>query len=174
MQEVVFKECSAKDINELSKISQQFYPEHYAHIWKNNDPSYYINLSFNQEAFEEDFKTDTIVYFLIRKANTSLGLLKIKKQEAIKGFDTSITLQLEKIYLLKSATGLGIGKKGIEFVKNYAISLDKKIVWLDVMSTSPALLFYKKMGFETISFYDLDYPDLKDEHREMQRMVLSL
>ncbi|WP_074408159.1 MULTISPECIES: GNAT family N-acetyltransferase [Aquimarina] len=174
MQEVVFKKCSAKDSNELSKISQQFYPEHYSHIWKNNDPSYYINLSFNQKAFEEDFKTDTIVYFLIQKANTSLGLLKIKKQETIKGFDSSITLQLEKIYLLKSATGLGIGKKGIEFVKNYAVNLGKKIVWLDVMSTSPALPFYKKMGFDTVSFYNLEYPDLKDEHREMQRMVLSL
>ncbi|WP_109851899.1 GNAT family N-acetyltransferase [Aquimarina sp. AU58] len=174
MQEVVFKKCSANDSNELIKISQQFYPEHYSHIWKNNDPSYYVNLSFNQKAFEEDFKTDTIVYFLIQKANTSLGLLKIKKQEAIKGFDTSITLQLEKIYLLKSATGLGIGKKGIEFVKNYAINLGKKIVWLDVMSTSPALPFYKKMGFDTVSFHNLEYPGLKDEHREMQRMVLSL
>jgi hypothetical protein len=71
-------------------------------------------------------------------------LLKIKKQQAIKGFDSSIVLQLEKI------------------------------VWLDVMSTSPALLFYKKMGFNTVSFYALDYPDLKDEHREMQRMVLFL
>ncbi|WP_106794501.1 N-acetyltransferase [Aquimarina sp. Aq78] len=174
MQEVVFKECSANDINELIKISQQFYPEHYAHIWKNNDPSYYINLSFNQKAFKDDLETATITYFLIQKANKSLGLLKIKKHQAIKGFNASIVLQLEKIYLLKASTGLGIGKKRIEFIKNHAINLGKKIVWLDVMSTSPALSFYKKMGFNTVSFYNLDYPGLKDEHREMQRMVLSI
>ncbi len=172
--EIVFKNCSENDIESLVNISQQFYPEHYIHIWKNNDPSYYIDLSFNQKAFTEDFKVENIAYFLIKKENKDLGLLKIRKHQEVLNFEGSEAIQLEKIYLLKESTGLGIGKKGIEFVKNYAQNLNKKVIWLDVMTTSPALLFYKKIGFSTVSFYNLDYPGLKDNYREMQRMILPI
>ncbi|WP_103071267.1 GNAT family N-acetyltransferase [Aquimarina sediminis] len=171
MQDVIFKKCSKDDILDLIEVSQQCYPEHYSHVWKRNDPSYYINLSFNKKAFEEDFKTSNIIYFLIKKENNVLGLLKIRKHQKIKNFNDSEALQLEKIYLLKTSTGLGIGKKGIDFTKKYAFNLGKKAVWLDVMTTSPALPFYKKSGFNTVSFYNLDYPDIKDEYREMQRMI---
>lgn len=172
--EIVFKTCSKHDIERLVSVSQQFYPEHYTHIWKNNNPSYYINLSFNRNAFREDFKIDNIIYFLIEQANKTLGMLKIRAHEDVEGFDGSEALQLEKIYLLKESIGLGIGKKGIELIKNYARALNKKVIWLDVMTTSPALLFYQKLGFQTISFYNLDYPGLKDNYREMQRMILTL
>ncbi|WP_271782835.1 GNAT family N-acetyltransferase [Aquimarina algiphila] len=172
--EIVFKTCSKHDIERLVSVSQQFYPEHYTHIWKNDDPSYYINLSFNRNAFREDFKIDNIIYFLIEQANKTLGMLKIRTHENVEGFDGSEALQLEKIYLLKESIGLGIGKRGIEFIKNYARALNKKVIWLDVMTTSPALLFYQKLGFQTISFYNLDYPGLKDNYREMQRMILTL
>ncbi len=168
--EVLFKTCTKHDIEPLVAVSQQFYPEHYTHIWKNNDPSYYINLSYNRIVFREDFKIDNIIYFIIEQANKTLGLLKIRPHKSVEGFDGSEALQLEKIYLLKEAIGLGIGKKGIEFIKNYAKTLNKKVIWLDVMTTSLALLFYQKLGFQTISFYNLDYPELKDDYREMQRM----
>ncbi len=172
--EIHFKKCSEGDIDSLIHVSQQFYPEHYTHIWKNDDPSYYINLSFNRKAFEKDFKIENILYFLIQKRGTNLGLLKVRKNEKVSSFSDSEAIQLEKIYLLKNSTGLGIGKKGLEFTKNYAVSLGKKILWLDVMTTSPALVFYQKNGFRTISFYNLDYPGLKDGYREMQRMIMEI
>ncbi len=172
--EITFKPCSESDIDVLVKISQQFYPEHYIHIWKNNDPSYYVNLSFTKKAFYDDFKVDNIKYFLAQEASKNLGLLKIRKDEQVDGFESSEALQLEKIYLLKESTGTGVGKKGMEFIKNYALSLNKKVIWLDVMTTSPALFFYKKIGFSTILFYDLDYPGLKDGYKEMQRMILPI
>ncbi|MBP2832276.1 GNAT family N-acetyltransferase [Aquimarina sp. U1-2] len=172
--EIVFRKCSENDIDNLVRISQQFYPEHYTHIWKNNDPSYYIILSFTPEAFINDFKTPNIIYFLIEKDNNPLGLLKIRRDQEFLNFNKNEALQLEKIYLLKQSTGLGIGRKGIEFTKEYSKSLNKKVIWLDVMTTSPALNFYQKNGFKTISFYDLDYPGLKDGYREMQRMVLAI
>ncbi len=172
--EITFKKCTESDIENLVTISQKFYPEHYTHIWKNNDTSYYVNLSFTKEAFEKDFKIDNIIYFLISSGNKTLGLLKIRKHQEIKGFSSIDALQLEKIYLLKEATGLGIGKKGIEYTKSYASHLNKKVIWLDVMTTSPALYFYKKLGFNTLSYYDLDYPGLKEGYREMQRMALTI
>ncbi len=172
--EIIFRKCTENDIDDLVKVSQQFYPEHYTHIWKNNEPSYYINLSFTQNAFVEDLKTPNIIYFLIEKENSTLGLLKIRKDEEVHHFSKAEALQIEKIYLLKQSTGLGIGKNGMDFVKDYAINLNKKAIWLDVMTTSPALTFYQKIGFNTISFYDLDYPGLKDGYREMQRMILPI
>ncbi len=171
---ITFLPCTISYITDLVKISQQFYPEHYTHIWKNDDPSYYINLSFSQKAFEKDFEVENILYFLIQKGDEKLGLLKIRKHQAIEGYTKFDALQLEKIYLLKNSIGMGVGKKGIEFVKNYANNLNKKIIWLDVMTTSPALYFYQKMDFKTISYYMLDYPGLKDGYREMQRMILPL
>ncbi len=172
--EIIFRKCSENDIDSLAKISQQFYPEHYTHIWKNEDPSYYINLSFTEKAFAKDFKIENIVYFLIEKNSKRLGLLKIRRDQEIQGYTKTEALQLEKIYLLKESIGLGIGKKGVDFTKNYAMKLNKKIIWLDVMTTSPALTFYQKNGFSTVSLYELEYPGLKDGYREMQRMLLTI
>lgn len=173
-QEIDFFPCTEKDIVTLAKVSQQFYPEHYSHIWKNQDTSYYIELSFTKEAFAKDFQIKNILYYLIKRKDEPLGLLKLRKNEAVNGYEEMESLQLEKIYLLSVATGLGIGKKAIDFTKNYASGLDKKVIWLDVMTTSPALSFYRNMGFTTISYYDLDYPGLKEGYREMQRMILPI
>ena len=172
--DLTFKSCSPSDIDNLVQVSQQFYPEHYRHIWKNDDPSYYINLSFNRKAFEQDFKDQNIEYFLVMKANEILGLIKIRKHEKINHFQSSEAMQLEKIYLLKKSIGQGIGQKGLNFIKTYALSLHKKAIWLDAMTTSPALVFYQKNNFNTVSYYDLTYPGLKDGYREMQRMILVL
>ncbi|WP_298546746.1 GNAT family N-acetyltransferase [uncultured Aquimarina sp.] len=172
--EIKFQKCSEKDIDVLAKISQQFYPEHYSHIWKNEDTSFYINLSFTTAAFKKDIETENIMYFLIQRFEKTLGLLKLRKHQELVGHTPAEALQLEKIYLLAEATGLGIGTHTIDFTKNLAKELNKKVIWLDVMTTSPALQFYKKLGFKTVSYYNLDYPGLKDGYREMQRMILSI
>ncbi|MDY8137829.1 GNAT family N-acetyltransferase [Aquimarina sp. 2201CG5-10] len=171
---IEFYICTEEDIDDLVAISQQFYPEHYSHIWINEDTSYYINLSFTTSAFAKDLKAENIIYFLIKKSKKNLGLLKLRKHQEVGEYINMEALQLEKIYLLASSTGLGIGKTAIDFTINYAQELGKKVIWLDVMTTSPALQFYKKMEFNTISYYDLDYPGLKDGYREMQRMILAI
>ncbi len=174
LSEISFEKCSKKDIDILTTISQSFYPEHYAHIWQNQDPSFYLNLSFSKKAFEKDFNIENIIYYLIKKDDIHLGLLKIRKDELVQDYTNNEALQLEKIYLLQSSTGLGIGKKAMKFIIEYARSINKKVVWLDVMTTSKALDFYKKIGFVTVYHYELDYPGLKDGYRGMQRMILKL
>ncbi|WP_299257117.1 GNAT family N-acetyltransferase [uncultured Aquimarina sp.] len=172
--EIEFHRCSENDIEALAKVSQQFYPEHYSHIWKNGDTSFYVNLSFTTAAFKKNIESENIIYFLIQKSDKVLGLLKLRKHQELVGYTKTEALQLEKIYLLSEATGLGIGTFALDFTKNLAKELNKKIIWLDVMTTSPALQFYKKLGFKTISYYNLDYSGLKDGYREMQRMILSI
>ena len=172
--EIEFHQCSENDTKALVKVSQQFYPEHYSHIWKNEDTSFYVNLSFTAAAFKKDFETENIIYFLIKKSEKVLGLLKLRKHQELVGYIKAEALQLEKIYLLAEATGLGVGTRAIDFTKKIAQELNKKIIWLDVMTTSPALQFYKKLGFKTISYYNLDYAGLKEDYKEMQRMILSI
>ncbi|WP_299210967.1 GNAT family N-acetyltransferase [uncultured Aquimarina sp.] len=172
--EIEFHRCSENDIEALVKISQQFYPEHYSHIWKNEDTSFYVNLSFTTAAFKKDIETENIIYFLVQKSEKILGLLKLRKHQELVEYTPTEALQLEKIYLLAEATGLGIGTHAMDFTKNLAKELNKKVIWLDVMTTSPAVQFYKKLEFKTISYYNLDYSGLKDGYREMQRMMLSI
>ncbi|WP_299439712.1 GNAT family N-acetyltransferase [uncultured Aquimarina sp.] len=172
--EIEFHRCSENDIETLVKVSQQFYPEHYSHIWENGDTSFYVNLSFTAAAFKKDIDTENIIYFLIQRSEKTLGLLKLRKHQELVGYTQIEALQLEKIYLLAEATGLGIGTLAMDFTKNLAQELNKKVIWLDVMTTSPALQFYKKLGFKTISYYSLDYSGLKDGYREMQRMILPI
>ncbi len=60
------------------------------------------------------------------------------------------------------------------FIKEYALKLNKKVIWLNVMTTSPALQFYRKFGFKGIKNYELDYPKIKDGYRGMLQMKLPL
>lgn len=168
--------CTPENIDTIIQIGRYSYKQHYLHIWKDNG-AFYIKRSFSREAIEKDLKIPNSRYFLIRFKGRPVGILKILRNHALVGFTASEALEVEKIYIIREAAGKGIGARVMAFVKDHARELGKKVVWLNVMNTSPALTFYKKSGFEPVYQYTLntlDYPPIKEEYRAMTRMKFLL
>lgn len=150
------------------------YLQHYQHYWENNNSSGYIERNFTKKILQENSNDSNIACFIIYNHEVPIGLIKIKKDSAITSFTVKEAIELEKIYLLKEYSGKGIGKKALDFVVNYSRKLNKKVLWLDVMVTSPALQFYLNNGFKKTINKTLDFPNIKKEYQDMHIMVKKL
>jgi len=170
---LIFHRCTVKDIPVLIEVGQRAYKQSYIHIWENNS-DFYIQKSFSEVAFKKDFIDKNVIYFLIYDGVSAIGLIKINLTTPLAGYLEKDIIEIEKIYIISEASGKGIGTTSMNFIKEYALTLNKKVILLSVMTTSPALNFYKKLGFQGIKNYDLDYPKIKKGFRGMLQMKLDL
>lgn len=165
--------CTLEDVEILSKVGSEAYKDHYMHIWAQNK-NFYIDLSFSVEAITRDMEAGNIDYFLISLKEEPIGLIKINVDKALKQYPATEAMEIEKIYLKNEAVGYGIGSKAIDYIIQFAKKKNKKVLWLNVMTTSKAFHFYQKLGFEAVGIYNLEYKDLKPEYREMLIMKMLL
>ncbi|MGB5821598.1 MAG: GNAT family N-acetyltransferase [Saonia sp.] len=156
------------------RVGKASYTQHYMHLWKNRDPSPYINNSFTLDVLHKEMEDDNIGSFIIQDEEQPVGILKIIKDCSVATFPKEEALLLEKIYILKQYSGKGIGKQIIHFVETYARKLGKRILWLDAMANSPALQFYLKNGFYKAHTIKHPSPEVKKKERLMYVMVKEL
>jgi len=167
------KFCTKKDIADLIEVSTQSYIEHYTYLWLDNGENY-IKSNFNYEKFEDEISNSNSALFLIPDGQKFVGLIKLNIDSAANGFSAEQALELERIYFIKEASGKGFGKDAVTYVANFAKQRNKKIVWLKAISSSPAIEFYKKLGFVIIAETNLNYPGIRDEFKKMYLMQLNL
>ncbi len=165
---------SATTFNAYIAVGKASYNQHYLHLWKNNDPTPYMESSFTTEVLNKEVKDTNTDLFIIHVEECPVGILKITKDSAIASFTPQEALLLDKIYILKEHSGKGVGKKVLDFVEDYARKLHKKILWLDTMKKGPALQFYLNQGFRKTTLKLLDFPNVKESEREMYIMVKEL
>ncbi|MBN9382277.1 MAG: GNAT family N-acetyltransferase [Chitinophagaceae bacterium] len=170
---LTIKTCTTGDINDLIQIAQQSYREHYTYLWLDNGEGY-IQSNFNFDKFQGELSDPNAAFFLIHDGPAPVGLIKLNLNSATGVFSADTTLELERIYFIKEASGKGLGKEAINFVLNFAKQRGKSIIWLKAMDSSAAVEFYKKRGFQITAETELNYPNLRDEFRKMYVMVLHL
>jgi GNAT superfamily N-acetyltransferase len=76
---------------------------------------------------------------------------------ATKGYEQMNALELERIYIVKSASGRGFGREAMEFCFDFAKQRNKQVIWLKCMDSSPAHYFYERLGFVQCGGFDLDF-----------------
>lgn len=167
------KTCTQDDISDLIKISTKSYLEHYTYLWLDNGANY-IKINFNVDKINQEISDPNSVFFLIHDGQEFVGLIKINIDSKTENFSAGVALELERIYLVKEASGKGLGKKTIDFVKDFARQKNKKIIWLKVMQSSMVVEFYKKQGFTIVGETNLNYPGIKAEFQKMFLMHLNL
>lgn len=83
-------------------------------------------------------------------------------------------LEIDKLYLLPQFTGKGIGKIAMNFIFDFAKRQQCPLLWLKVMESSPARLFYEAYGFKQTERTYLDYSFMIDEYRWLLTYVLEI
>ena len=165
--------CTLDNIRELQTVITQSYLEHYTDYWTDFGENY-VKSSFNIEQLTQEISNPNSNFFLIRIDKKCVGIIKINTDHAMDQYDASEALELERIYLIKTASGQGLGKKAIDYVKNIAKQKSKKCIWLKTMEKSLAAAFYSKHGFTIISEKNLVYPNIKEEFKKMFIMLCKL
>lgn len=162
---IEIKKISVNDVAMLSDIAIRAYCDHYTHLWY-DEGKWYTKKSFSKENLIHELKNENAQFFIIYFNKEAVGFLKLNIEAPLK--EETDALELERIYLTKSATGKGIGKYVFDFVMDIAKQQNKKLVWLKVMdSSADAIRFYKKMGFKICGDALLDFEMMKPELRGM-------
>ena len=94
--------------------------------------------------------------FFLRSNGEVVGFLKMNGP-ATKGYEQMNALELERIYIVKSASGRGFGREAMEFCFDFAKQRNKQVIWLKCMDSSPAHYFYERLGFVQCGGFDLDF-----------------
>jgi GNAT superfamily N-acetyltransferase len=166
------KKIGITDVALLSDIAVHAYCDHYKHLWY-DEGKWYVEKSFSKENLLSELKDENAGFFIIYFNNEAVGFLKLNIDAPFQ--ENTDALELERIYLIKSVTGKGIGKHVFEFVMDIAKQCNKKLIWLKVMdSSADAIAFYKKMGFEIFDVTRLDFEKMKPELRGMYLLKREL
>lgn len=140
------KICTTEDIDALIIIATQSYVDHYQYLWKDKGEKY-IQANYNHTAFASEIVDEDIALYLIQIDGINYGFLKLNLHAAFANYSTIEGLELERIYLIKKATGKGLGNAVMRAIESIANALTKKVIWLKTMDSSDARFFYEQCGY---------------------------
>ncbi len=170
MSSLTITPCNAQDVQTLAAVAVQSYLEVYPYLWHDGG-EWYINRYFSEPVLENDLRQPDQAWFLIKENGNAVGYLKLTIHNALEGFEEYDCLELERVYIIKAATGKGYGRRTIEFSEQYARRLNKNIIWLKAMDSTTNPAFYEKLGFSICGTYRLSFELLKEELRGMVIMM---
>ena len=155
-------------------VGTKAYNQHYLHLWPGGNSSTYIQNSFTNEVLAKEALDTNTCLFIIHLKKLPVGILKFTLDKGLGPYSEEDALYVDKIYILKEATGMGVGKKALQFISLRAKEINKKIMWLDTMQKGPALNFYLKNGFERHAETKVPFENAIEEEKPMYVMVKIL
>jgi GNAT superfamily N-acetyltransferase len=90
--------------------------------------------------------------------------MKFYLHKSIPGNGENDALFLEKIYLMPDFFRKGVGQIFLEALEQKAMGLQRKALWLNVMTNGP-IAAYRKAGYEICGSTRFEYDLLKPEER---------
>ena len=99
-------------------------------------------------------------YFIATENGSEQGYMKINLNEQLPGFWNAECIRSRThLACIKGAAGKGLGKQFMQTAMNKARELKKDIIFLKAMdSSTDALEFYKKLGYEICGSPQLPLP----------------
>lgn len=162
---VEIKKIDATAAAELSALAKAIYKEHYLHLWHEGGAEWYMDEhAYPKEKLEAELKDRSNEHYLVTIDDLPSGYLKLRRKYA----DDDAGMEVERIYLLRSATGRGIGRKLMELADKMAAESGKEWIYLKAMDSSlDAIGFYRTMGYNQCGTYTLPFSLMKEEYRGM-------
>ncbi|GAA4430109.1 GNAT family N-acetyltransferase [Pontibacter saemangeumensis] len=173
MNSVTVSPCTEADLHTLQDIAINAYGDHYLYLWYDGG-KWYIEKCFSDAALKAELADPNAAFFLIYMKGELAGFLKLNVDKAFEGGSAEECLEMERIYLTKSASGKGVGRQAVEFTVDFARRRNKRRIWLKAMDSSKSVDFYEQNGFEKCGTYRLDFEAMKPEYRGMYVMQRCL
>ncbi|MVM29791.1 GNAT family N-acetyltransferase [Spirosoma sp. HMF4905] len=147
------------DLEQLQQICLNAYSQNFAHHWHEGGLDWYLDQQFSPDQLRQAIKSAETDYYLIFNDKLPVGFCKLGYSRL-----TEPWLELEKIYVLPSEKGSGIGKAVLDMVVHIAEDKGKKELILYVIDTNQAAIrFYERNGFSLQEKTRLDLPYFKEE-----------
>ena len=158
-QNIRIRKATIADTALIVKLGKQTQLETFL---KDNKPEVieaYIDETFNFEIIEKELADENSTYYITEKEDIAHGVLRTIGYVKIRrdNFEENKlagenSIELQRIYIIKSEKGNGYGKIQLEFCENIAKSEGYNMIWLGVWEKNHfAMEFYKRNGYEMFS-----------------------
>lgn len=172
--EVVFVPVTKENVETYITVGIKSYKEHYLHLWKNQDPAPFINAFLKKSYVLKALKSNDQLFYLIKVDGTIAGILNMTLN-AKKGFFLSKeNILLNKIYLLKTYSAMGIGSASLKLIEDLAKTKKKDVVFLYAMKKGNPLRFYTKHNYSIIKEAFIELPNILENEKEMWLMAKKI
>ena len=136
------------DIPIIKAIAEKAWRPTYDHILTEQQTIYMLDLMYNSLTLENQIK-DKIAFFMLGLAQETVGYF------ALETINDQI-VKLHKLYLDPMQKQKGLGRKIIQYIKEWTLENQRERIILNVNKNNSAVHFYQKMGFTTIEELILD------------------
>lgn len=158
------RKVSKKDVAVIQHLGTEVYHTTYTTILSRAQIDFMLCKNYSPEAIQQSMIDGEDFYLIFQQQEKPLGFIALqKKNDAI--------LRIEKLYLLATSQGLGLGKKLIDFAIEKAKELDCSVVELNVNRGNRAYHFYLKQGFQVVEEVDIPYHGYILDDYVMQKLV---
>lgn len=163
------------DLPILHQISRDAYSMNFSHHWQEGGLEEYVEEVYGEAALAADLADPAIRYYVAFIGRQPVAFMKLNLRSNLPDADPEKGIELEKLYVLPSRKGSGIGRLLLDRAFRIADQLGKEVFWLGVIDTNTAAIaFYEKAGFRRHSMTQVGYPKFRDELKGMWRMEKKL
>lgn len=142
----------ADGINEVARLADEIYHEHYTEIISKEQIDYMVKQYQSVDAIEQQIHKDGIDYFLLSNDEASIGYFAIKIEED--------RLFISKFYILKEYRNNGYAKQAYQFLKGLSEAMDLKHIYLYTHKKNVnSIAVYEKFGMRKAESVVNDFGD---------------
>ncbi|EAC4040923.1 GNAT family N-acetyltransferase [Listeria monocytogenes] len=144
----MIKLCTISDSQALLEISYKTFDETFRVQNKPENMDAYLKTNFTAKKLSDELKKPHSYFYFAFHQEAIAGYLKLNIGDAQTEEIAGNTIEIERIYVLKSFQKKGLGKE----LFNQAIEIAKEVgaekIWLGVWEKNKnAIQFYEKLGF---------------------------
>lgn len=145
---IYLQKATLNDIERLKQIGQQTFIETFSSTNTQEDMQEYLKNNFTNEKLINELSNMHSVFYIALDDNQVIGYLKINIEDAQTELQSTDTLEIERIYVLKEFHGNKVGQLLYNKALEIANQQNKTYIWLGVWEQNyRAIAFYKKQGF---------------------------
>lgn len=146
------KVCTEDMIPDLQYLCKTTFVETFSDSNSEENMKKFLDESYSAEKLTAEIANPESITYIVYNGNVPLGFLKMNMGNAQTERCLDNSLEIQRIYILKSAKGQGIGSTFMRLAENFAESKNLKTIWLGVWEhNEPAKKFYKSKGYEKFS-----------------------
>jgi len=143
------------DVTLLSGLGKQTFLESHGHSAPATDIAAYVAEKYSPEMVKSELSDPDNIYRIIYEGDQPAGFSKIIFNSPEAHIPFTPVAKLERIYLLDTFHGQGLGKALLQYNIEMAIAVNQKGIWLYVwVENQKAINFYTQQGFRIVGQYD--------------------
>jgi diamine N-acetyltransferase len=157
--EITIRKVMPVDVPVLSAIAQQTFYDTFNGTCTDNDLKEFLNNTFNEQQLAKEVNSKNEYCFFAEVNGIPAGYIKFMEDySSLPIVQQWKAIELKRIYVLKEFHGQGIAQKLIDFIINFSIQNEYKVIFLGVWENNiRAQKFYEKFGFVN-SGHTHDFP----------------